>query len=158
MKQSLYSATLLTCVFAFAGCKEDVAHAPAPAPATQPSTQPSGGKTGAQGDVHTGTKHELGSQTIGGYTVAAARFGDLKPGEEAVVELTVTGGSGKPRAVRAWVGTENAEGSAKAKGEAEGDDYDVHVEVPATLPQGSKLWVEVETAAGKPRGSFELKR
>ena len=152
----LRNAVMLAGLLTLAGCREETSSQPNHA--TQPSTQPAGVKVGAQGDAHTGTKHELGSQTIGGYTVAAARFGDIKPGEEAVVELTVTGGAGKPRAVRAWVGTESAEGSAKAKGEAAGDDYDVHVEVPAALPGDSKLWVEVETDAGKPRGSFDLKR
>jgi hypothetical protein len=75
-----------------------------------------------------------------------------------VVELTVTGGPGKPRAVRAWVGTENAAGSLKARGEAAGDDYDIHLEVPEAIPDGSELWVELETAAGKATGAFDLKR
>jgi hypothetical protein len=146
---------LLAGLFTSAGCKEQPANVN---PATQPATQPAGVKVGAQGDEHTGTKHELGTQTIGGYTVAAARFGDLKPGEESVVELEVTGGGGKPKAVRAWVGGESGEGSAKARGEGKGDDYDVHVEVPSTLAADAKLWVEIETEAGKPRGSFDLKR
>ena len=156
MKRSLFSVLLLAGLATSPGCKEEPAAGPTPGPGTQPATQPAV-KVGAQGDHHTGTKHELGSQMIGGYNIAAARFGDLKPGAESVVELTVTGGTGKPKAVRAWIGVETGEGSAKAKGEVEGDDYDCHVEVPSPLPAGSKLWVEVENDAGKPKGSFELK-
>src|SRR5687768_8236580 len=116
---------------ALGGCKEETTPkpgTPAGIPATQPAGQ--GGTIGAKGDEHTGPKHELGTQTIGGYNVKAARFGDIKPGAEAIVELKVTGGSGKPKAVRAWIGTEGGEGSAKTKGEAEGDEYDLHIELP----------------------------
>jgi hypothetical protein len=155
MTRSFCFAAVLAGLFTLAGCKEQTVSVN---PATQPATQPAGVKVGAHGDEHTGTKHELGTQTIGGYSVAAARFGDLKPGGESVVELGVTGGSGKPKAVRAWIGTEGGQDSAKAKGEAKDDDYDIHVEVPATIPADAKLWVEIETDAGKPKGSFDLKR
>jgi hypothetical protein len=156
MKRMLFSTTVLSALILSGGCKEET-----PKPAGGPSGTPAAtqaGSIGAKGDEHTGTKHELGMQTIGGYNVKAARFADLKPGEEAVVELEVTGGAGKPKAVRAWIGTESGEGSAKARGEGKEDDYDIHVEVPATLAADAKLWVEIETGDGKPRGSFDLKR
>ena len=158
--KSMIGAAAVVSVLALGGCKEETTpQKPAGTPSGIPATQPAGqGATiGAKGDEHTGPRHELGTQTIGGHSVKAARFGDLKPGAEAIVELKVTGGTGKPKAVRAWIGTEGGEGSAKTRGEAEGDDYDLHIELPQTLPAGSKLWVEIETDAGKPKASFDLK-
>jgi hypothetical protein len=155
MKRMLFSTTVLSALILSGGCKEE-----APKPAGGPSGTPAATQahSGSGTDEHTGPKHDLGTQIIGGYTVAAARFADVKPGAETVVELAVTGGSGKPKAVRAWIGTESGEGSTKAKGEGKGDDYDIHLEVPANVAPGAKLWVEIEIDAGKPRGSFDLKR
>lgn len=105
-----------------------------------------------------GPKTELGSQSAGGMTIVAAREGDVTAGKEATFDITVTGGAGKPAAVRAWVGTQDGKGSIKGKAEAEGDGWHVHAEVPKPLPAGSKLWVEVETARGEKHVvGFELK-
>lgn len=150
------SFTVLALGVAAAGCKDDsqskAPATPTPAPATPAAPQPKE----KEGDAHAGPKHDLGSQQAGGHTVKATQFGAMKPGGEAVFELAITGGTAKPTAVRAWVGTEAGEGSAKAKASAEGDDYDVHVELPATLAQESKLWVELETPAGSRKASFDL--
>jgi hypothetical protein len=105
-----------------------------------------------------GPKTELGSQSAGGMTIMAAREGDVTPGGEATFDIGVTGGAGKPAAVRVWVGTEDGKGSIKAKAEAEGDGWHAHAEVPKPLPSGSKLWVEVETAKGEKHVTgFDLK-
>jgi len=105
-----------------------------------------------------GPRTELGSQSAGGMTIMAAREGDVTPGGEATFDIGVTGGAGKPAAVRVWVGTEDGKGSIKAKAEAEGDGWHAHAEVPKPLPSGSKLWVEVETAKGEKHVTgFDLK-
>lgn len=105
-----------------------------------------------------GPKTELGSQSAGGMTIMAAREGDVTPGGEATFDISVTGGAGKPAAVRVWVGTEDGKGSIKAKAEAEGDGWHAHTEVPKPLPSGSKLWVEVESAKGEKHVTgFDLK-
>jgi hypothetical protein len=51
---------------------------------------------------------------------------------------------------------ESGQGSVKVKAPKRGDFYDADVEVPAPLPDGGKAWVEIETAAGKSAGGFEL--
>ncbi|MEY4103301.1 MAG: hypothetical protein RLZZ116_347 [Planctomycetota bacterium] len=105
-----------------------------------------------------GPKTELGSQSAGGMTIVAAREGGVEAGKEATFDITVTGGAGKPAAVRAWVGTQDGKGSVKGKAEAEGDGWHAHAEVPSPLPAGSKLWVEVETAKGEKHiVGFDLK-
>jgi len=105
-----------------------------------------------------GPKTELGTQSAGGMTIAAAREGDVTPGGEATFDISVSGGSGKPAAVRVWVGAQDGKGSIKGKAEAEGDGWHAHADVPKPLPAGSKLWVEVETAKGEKHVvGFDLK-
>ena len=89
MNRTPFLMTLVSALILCGGCKEET-----PKPAGGPSTAPAATQThsGSGTDEHTGPKHELGTQTIGGYTVKAARFADVKPGGEAVVELEVTGG------------------------------------------------------------------
>lgn len=111
----------------------------------------------ADGHGH-GPRTELGSQSAGGMTIVAAREGDVTAGKEATFDITVSGGAGKPAAVRVWVGTQDGKGSVKGKAEAEGDGWHAHAEVPAPMPAGSKLWVEVETARGEKHVvGFDLK-
>lgn len=105
-----------------------------------------------------GPKTELGSQSAGGMTIVAAREGGVTPGGEATFDIGVSGGAGKPAAVRVWIGTQDGKGSIKGKAEAEGDGWHAHTEVPKPLPAGSKLWVEVEIANGeKHTVGFDLK-
>lgn len=110
---------------------------------------------GGHDDGH-GERHELGTADIGGFTVSVAALGDIKAGHEGVLDVEASGGA--PSAVRAWVGVESAQGSLKAKLDKEGDDYHGHVEVPATLPAGSAVWIQIEDAEGKKaQASFKLK-
>jgi hypothetical protein len=129
---------------------------------------PAGGKTSGTSGAKPGDKHddhghgptvELGSTAIGSFQAKASRDGGITAGEEAAVDLWVTASAGaKIGAVRAWIGTQDAKGSTKAKMELEKDNYHNHVEVPKPLPEGSKLWVELEDDKGvKALGSFDLK-
>lgn len=152
MKSFIVASLSLALGVAAAGCKDEKTTTPTPNPAPAPAPAPK------EGDAHSGPKHELGSQQAGAYTVKAVQFGAIKPGAEAVFEMEISGGTGKPSAVRVWVGTEAGEGSAKSKASVEGDDYDAHVDLPATLPAGSKLWVEVDTGGTKAATSFALKQ
>lgn len=110
-----------------------------------------------KGDDHGhGATVELGTQKSGAFEIRAARDGDVKQGSDAAFDAWVTGGA--VNAVRFWVGTEDAKGSIKAKAELEKDHWHTHVEVPATLPEGSKLWIEVENDKGESTlVSFDLK-
>lgn len=93
-----------------------------------------------------GERVEVGSAAAGDLTVKLAVFGEVEAGHEAVLDIDVKGGSAA--AVRAWVGVESGKGSLKAKIDGEDGAYHGHLEVPATLPQGSKIWVELELADG----------
>ena len=102
-------------------------------------------------------KKELGKKDIGGYSVTVNQLGDVKAGEEAIFILTVTGGSGKPKSIRGWVGVESGERSIKSKAEEEDNEWHLHHEVSKPMPASSKLWVEIETASGKHKASFDIK-
>ena len=124
--------------------------------AQKPAT---GSGTTDQGHAHheQGAVTKLGEQTAGAFTVKASRDGDITPGGEAAIDVWVTGTS-KVSAVRFWIGTEDAKGSVKAKAELEKDNWHTHAEVPKPLPEGSKLWVEVESDKGeKSLAGFDLK-
>ena len=114
-------------------------------------------KEGDHGEEHKGEKKDLGKQDIAGYSVHATQVGDVKPGEEAIFILALSGGSGKPKAVRGWVGVESGERSVKSRAEDEGKEYHLHHPVSKPLPPKSRLWVEIETAAGRKRASFTHK-
>jgi hypothetical protein len=107
-------------------------------------------------DAHSGERHDLGSAKVGTFDAAVTQIGDAHAGEGATFEIRPTGGAGEITAVRAWVGVESGQGSVKLKAPKRGDFYDADLEVPSQLPDGSKFWVEFETAAGKSNGSFEL--
>ena len=104
-----------------------------------------------------GVTTPLGEQTANGYTASASRLGDIKPGAETPISLTLKA-TAKPAAVRFWIGTQDAKGSLKAKAEAEKDGWHTHVEAPKPLPAEAKLWVEIESEKGeKTLTSFDLR-
>ena len=111
---------------------------------------------GKEGE-HKGEKKDLGKQKIGAFEVQVTQVGDVKPGEEAIFIIKPKG-EGEPKAVRAWVGVETGQGSIKTKAEEEKEgEWHAHHQVSKPVPAKSKLWVELETGAGKPKGSFVLK-
>jgi hypothetical protein len=101
----------------------------------------------------------LGEKTVGSLKLVATMDEPVKAsgGGEGAFDVVITGG--KPKAVRFWVGTEDAKGSVKAKAEEETtDNWHTHAEVPSPLLAGSKFWVEVEPPTGeKFVESFDLK-
>jgi hypothetical protein len=101
----------------------------------------------------------LGEKTVGSLKLVATMDAPVKAagGGDGAFDVVITGG--KPKAVRFWVGTEDAKGSVKAKAEEETtDNWHTHAEVPSPLPAGSKFWVEVEPPTGeKFVESFDLK-
>lgn len=131
------------------------------------STARSGGASQAQkGEVaagHGGKIIELGSTTIGPFSVRASRDeGGIEGGGDAPIDVWLTGSDAEVVAVRFWIGTESAAGSVKAKADieepAQPNHWHTHAEVPGPMPAGSKLWVEIEIEGqGKRAGSFDLK-
>jgi hypothetical protein len=110
------------------------------------------------GDEHGGPQVDLGTMQIGGLDVQVTRLGELKAGEEAIFVIKPTGGTGKPKAIRAWVGVETGQGSIRTKAEEEKPgEWHAHHPVSKPMPAKSKLWVEVEVGSAKSKGSYDLK-
>lgn len=177
---SILAPALLTASLALLPACEDKPAAPAPAPTPTPADSHShDGHDHADGDhSHDHADHadhdhghghgeavSLGDQTISGYNVAATRHGDIAAGKEAAIDLAITPpgntSTSTIAAVRVWIGTEDARGSIKAKADAEGAAstiWHAHIETPTPLPDGARLWVEIEIQSGeKSTASFDLK-
>lgn len=110
------------------------------------------------GGHHEGEKHNLGTVKAGAHDITVIQIGHVEKGE-GVLEIKVGGITKGAATVRAWAGTEDAKGAAKAKAAyvADEDMFDVHVEVGSTLPAGAKWWVEVEpTGAKAVTASFDI--
>lgn len=114
-------------------------------------------KGGAMDDDHGGVAVAMGETKAGEYAVKASRDGDVVAGKDAPIDVWITGGA-PIAAVRFWIGTEDGKGSVKAKAELEKDNWHTHVDAPSPMPEGSKLWVEIESEGGaKTVCSFDLK-
>jgi hypothetical protein len=143
-------AALTLTVALIAGCDKKPAATPQPTPVPAASPAP----VGKEGH---GATTALGEKTAGVYNIKASRDGDITPGKDVPIDVWITG-TGKIAAVRFWIGSQDAKGSIKAKAELETDNWHTHAEVPSPLPEGSKLWVEVESDTGeKIRAAFDLK-
>ena len=159
--KKLVLAALLGLAVGSAGCKEEEvakstspgAAAPSSSPAAPAATQ--SGEAATQEGGH--NRIPIGEKTVANLKLVATMDAPVKPGDEGAFDLVITGG--KPKAVRFWIGTEDAKGSVKAKAEEETtDNWHAHAEVPDPLPPGSKFWAEVEPPAGeKFNVSFDLK-
>ncbi len=134
---------------------DHAAAAPAAGETKAETTAETKAETTGGHDDH-GPVTQLGEQEQGGFKIKASRDGAIKAGDEAPIDVWVTGGA-KVSAVRFWIGTEDAKGSIKAKAAIEHDNWHTHAEVPNPLPNGSKLWVEIEAEGGaKTVVGFEL--
>lgn len=143
-----------------AGCEKKAEPAPASKP---PAPAANSGHDGHDHDHDHGDGHDhgpvtqLGEQSAGGFTIKASRDGAVTAGGDAPIDASITG-SAKVAAVRFWIGSQDAKGSVKARAEAEKDHWHAHVEVPKPLPEGSRLWVEVENDKGeKSVAGFDVK-
>jgi hypothetical protein len=157
MTRILLTALVSLSVFG-PGCKEEdsaTTGGAGAAPSGAPSATSSGTAAAPQG-AH--NRIPIGEKTVGNLKLVATMDEPVKPGGEGAFDVVITGG--KPKAVRFWVGTEDAKGSAKAKAEEETtDNWHTHAEVPDPLPAGSQFWVEVEPPAGDEfTASFDLKQ
>jgi len=157
-----WTVALALCV-GLVACDNKPAAPPAPG---NSSTGAGTGESSEREDHHAGPVIELGTGTIGAFTVKATRDqGEIIAGRDAPIDVTVTGpaGGAKVVSVRFWIGTGDAKGSVKARGEiedpSEPNRWHTHAEIPSPMPAGSKLWVEIETDAPQTvTGSFDLKQ
>lgn len=133
-------------------------------PAGHPATPEMPKAAGTAAGHGSGQVIELGTNTIGPYSARASRDqGDILAGKDAPIDVWVDGANApKVAAVRFWIGSEDAKKSIKARAEIEFPDqpnhWHTHAEIPDPLPEGARLWVEIEDEKGVvTRGSFELK-
>jgi hypothetical protein len=154
MKKGLMFAACLAVAVLSSGCKDDDESQPTGGGATPGGAAPAATQEAAS-DEH--NRLPIGETTTSGLKLVATMDEPVKPGGEGAFDVVITGG--KPKAVRFWVGTEDAKGSVKAKADEETtDNWHAHTEVPDPLPPGSKFWVEVEPQTGQPfKASFDLK-
>ncbi len=132
-------------------------------PTTPPPTTPSAQTQTAQ--THGGAPIPLGQTDIGPFHVLATRDqGDIVPGKDAPIDLTITpapNATRRVRAVRFWIGVADAKGSVKAKASVENPDepnrWHTHAEIPNPIPEHAQLWVEIEDEQSTTHtGSFGL--
>lgn len=147
---------LVACVGAAvlsAGCGEETVTTNTP-PAANTAATPAATPTHAPGHHN---RIPIGEASQSGLKLVATQDAPIEPGGDAAFDVVITGG--KPKAVRFWVGSEDAKGSVKARAEEETtDNWHTHAEVPDPMPADSKFWVEVEPPTGETfRASFDLK-
>ncbi|HYE05905.1 MAG TPA: hypothetical protein VEL07_10360 [Planctomycetota bacterium] len=112
-----------------------------------------------EGHSH-GDEVALGTATMGEWQVTANRIGEWKAGTDGAATVDLVPAKPAAKAVRVWIGTEDAAGSVKAKGEAETahpGGWHCHVAVPNPIPEGAAFWVAIEDdAGGRHKASFPL--
>lgn len=106
---------------------------------------------------HHGETVELGEQSVAGMTVMASRDGEVEAGGDVPIDVKIDGGLGGASSVRFWIGTEDGKGSVKAKAGDEEGHWHTHCEAPSPMPEGSKLWVEIEKGGERQVVGFDLK-
>jgi hypothetical protein len=156
MTRPLSLFLLLLAVAMFAACGDKPADPVTPAGDANGHPDSGDHDSGEDHDDHDhGERVELGESKAGAHTVTLALFGPIEAGQEAVLDIDVEGAAAET--VRAWVGIESGRGSLKAKVEGEDGSYHGHLEVPATLPEGSAIWIELQAADGtRTRTSFPI--
>ena len=135
--------SLLAASFLFAACGKEVhVHTPGDGHGKEAA------HTEDHGSGGNGAMVSLGSIQLGGVAVEVEQAGGMEPGKELSVEISFAKDKPIVGTVRAWVGVESAAGSMKGKLGKEGDTaLHGHLEVPTPLPEGSKIWFEVEGAS-----------
>lgn len=100
----------------------------------------------------------LGEVKVGDHTVGVFQIAKIEPGKEGDFDLDFQAGRGLPSAVRGWIGLESGHGALKVRFEKETDSrMHGHPEVPKPLPEGSKLWIEIEGTAGTSKASVAFR-
>lgn len=100
-------------------------------------------------------KHKLGRKEIGGYTVSVILIGEVEAGKHADFDIKLIDAKTDPKALRVWVGVEDAKGSKKADGTKGTATYTGEVDVPNPIPEKAKLWVEIEADSGVSKAAFD---
>ena len=99
-----------------------------------------------EADAH-GDARSLGSVEVAGSTLDISVSGDVTPGNELHLNVKHTSGP-IPGTIRLWVGDAEATGALKSKVDSSDGKFHGHVEVPAEVPEGAMLWIEIEDENG----------
>lgn len=139
------AATVFMGAAVFTGCGGQAPATPAPKTASPEAPQP------AQHD-DVPAMRKFAAVKIGPYDVQPMFEEEIENGH---FNIKVTGGEFK--AVRGWVGTEDASGVMIVKTEIENDYRHGHYEVPDPIPADVKFWIEIESPSGETfKGSTPL--
>ena len=103
-----------------------------------------------------GETHRLGRKMIGDYNVSVVLIGEVEAGKQVDFDIKLIDAKTEPKALRVWIGTEDAKGSTKAEGKKGAATYTGKISIPNPPPEGSKLWVELETDTGVKSAGYNL--
>ncbi len=103
------------------------------------------------------TPKPIGEITLNGTTFTVALEGELKAGKEVEIKLTPKAGAALPAGtIRGWIGVESGKGSTKGKAHKEDDGVCVHCDAPDPIAADAKIWIELETDAGKAKAGLGI--
>lgn len=140
-----HTATLILTSLLALGCGGSPAPAPS-APTSPPApteAAPAESTLGQPMSIHGMTMYNFPPLTIGAYEVQPMFEDDITDGH-----YNIRVRNGEVKAVRIWVGNENADGVVVAKTELENDYHHGHVELPDPIPADAQLWIEIEAPDG----------
>jgi len=110
----------------------------------------------APGHAGEGEAQHLGQASLAGANYRVTLHGEITPGAEAVISIEVEQGK-TPSELRTWVGMRNGRGSVKSLLQADSHGhFHGHLEIPAKLPEGSAIWIDVRTESGRKRGAVSI--
>ena len=140
----------LVAAFLFAACGGDQPGTHTHADGTVHSNEP-------PADRHT-ERTPCGDVVVGEHTISVFQLSKIEAGKEGDFDLVFAAGQTLPGTVRGWIGIESAQGSMKVRFEKEdATTMHGHPEAPKTIPEGSKLWIEVESSKGTNRAAIAFR-
>lgn len=123
-------------------------------------TKPETPAAPATEEDHAHDEVALGEFDIDGNMVTAAQgHGNVEPGKEGHLVITLPYKDDGASITRAWIGSKDRTMSSVGKGEyaPSHNDYDIHAIAPSPLPAEAKWWLEIEKPDGtKAVGSIPL--
>jgi len=102
---------------------------------------------------------DIGDMTVNGQTFHISREGPMPAAGVSTTLVFKPMGGSKPDSIMGWVGLVNVDASQKVAAiyDSNDGDFDDDVTCPDPLPAGSKIWLEVTTAAVTTTGSIDIK-
>lgn len=142
MKKCLVLSLLATLPLAACGAKPATPEAPESAPVAASPAEAAAEPMETTADAPPPMRN-FAALTIGPYEVQPKFEEEIKDGH---FNIDIKGGEVK--AVRLWVGPEDASGVMVAKTEPEYNYHHGHVEMPDPIPADAQLWIEIEAPDG----------